>query len=44
MRKHFQPLLAVAAMVCTIVATTVASSACLWFYYQPEEPQSLQDR
>lgn len=44
MGKRFKSVLAVTAMVCSIVATTVASSACVWFYYQPEEPQSLQDR
>lgn len=37
-------LLAIAAIVCTLIATTMASSACMWFYYQPEEPASLKDR
>lgn len=43
MKKYFKPVLAVAAMVCSFVATTMASSACLWFFYQPEEPKSLRD-
>ena len=44
MKKYFKPMLAVAAMVCSFVATTMASSACMIFLYQPEEPKSLQDR
>lgn len=44
MKKYFKPLMAVAAMVCSFVAATMASSACMLFYYQPEEPKSLQDR
>ncbi|EGT3617531.1 cyclic lactone autoinducer peptide, partial [Clostridium perfringens] len=26
-----------------VIATTVATSACLWFTHQPEEPKSLRD-
>ncbi len=33
----------VAAMT-TIVAATVASSACLWLYHQPEEPKCLREK
>lgn len=36
-------LLALAATVFTFVATMVASSACMWGFYQPEEPASLQE-
>ncbi|HOB36276.1 MAG TPA: cyclic lactone autoinducer peptide [Candidatus Avimonas sp.] len=43
MKKYVRPVLAVVAMVCSFVAATMASSACLLFYYQPEEPKSLQD-
>ncbi|MDD3693160.1 MAG: cyclic lactone autoinducer peptide [Oscillospiraceae bacterium] len=43
MKKYLKQTLAVAAMVCSFVATAMASSACLWFYYQPEEPKSLRD-
>lgn len=31
------------AAVSTIVAAMVASSACVYFIYQPEEPKSLRD-
>ena len=33
-----------AATVFTFIASMVASSACLWGLYQPEEPASLQDK
>lgn len=36
-------LFAVIAAVTTVIATTMANSACLWFMYQPEEPKSLRD-
>ena len=36
-------LLATVAAVATIVATMVASSACLFFVYQPEEPKCLRE-
>lgn len=36
-------LIALAATVFTFVATMVASSACMWGFYQPEEPASLQE-
>lgn len=35
-------LLAIAASVVTIVASLVASSACLWVMYQPKEPKCLK--
>ena len=31
------------AAVATIIAATVATSACLFWVYQPEEPISLRD-
>lgn len=31
------------SVVATLVASLVASSACFWFAYQPEEPKSLSD-
>ncbi len=37
-------MLAVFASVFTMVATMVASSACWFYWYQPEEPKSLSDR
>jgi cyclic lactone autoinducer peptide len=37
-------LFAVLATLATLLATTIASSACYWYSYQPEEPESLRDR
>jgi cyclic lactone autoinducer peptide len=34
-------LLTIAATIFTVVAALVGSSACLWGFYQPEEPSSL---
>lgn len=31
------------AAVATLLAAVVATSACTFFVYQPEEPQSLRD-
>ena len=31
------------AALSMVVAAMVASSACMYFFYQPEEPQSLRD-
>ncbi|MEK6263571.1 MAG: cyclic lactone autoinducer peptide [Clostridium sp.] len=39
--KHLFTLIAV---VTTLVATSVASSACYWFAYQPEEPNCLREK
>ena len=36
-------LIALAAVVCTFVATTLSASACFWGYYQPEEPKGLRE-
>lgn len=33
-----------AAAVFTLVAAAVASSACIWGYYQPEEPKCLEEK
>lgn len=37
-------LIALAATVFTFIASLVASSACCWGWYQPEEPTSLQEK
>lgn len=37
-------LMAAVSVIATLFATFVASSACYWWCYQPEEPKSLQDR
>ena len=31
------------AAVATILATALATSACYFFFYQPEEPKCLRD-
>ena len=31
------------ATVATVVASIVATSACFWSHYQPEEPKCLRD-
>lgn len=36
-------ILALVATVATVVASMVASSACLYFIYQPEEPKCLRE-
>lgn len=36
--------MAAISVLATLFATFVATSACFWWSYQPEEPQSLQDR
>jgi len=38
--KKFYGMIAAVSM---IVAAMVASSACVYFIYQPEEPKSLRD-
>ena len=37
-------ILAFAAAIATIFATTIASSACIFYVYQPEEPKCLSDK
>ena len=32
------------AAVCALAATLVASSTCIWYLYQPEEPEALSDK
>lgn len=36
-------ILAAASVVATLFATLVATSACIWWIYQPEEPESLKN-
>ncbi|MDO5520456.1 MAG: cyclic lactone autoinducer peptide [bacterium] len=36
-------ILAVLSLVATFFATTAATSACLWYIYQPEEPECLKE-
>lgn len=35
-------LMAAVAVIGTLVATVAATSACWWYVYQPEEPESLR--
>ena len=39
-KKNISTLLAAFA---TLIATTMATSACIFYFYQPEEPESLKD-
>lgn len=43
MKKISKKLLMLVATVTTIIASTVASSACVWMFYQPEEPKALRE-
>lgn len=37
-------LLTLMAAFATVIATTMATSACIFFFYQPEEPECLGDK
>ena len=37
-------LLAVVSIIAVFFATIVASSACVFYIYQPKEPESLSDK
>ncbi len=37
-------LFAFVTAVATVFATTIATSACYWYFYQPEEPKCLEDK
>ena len=43
MKKINSRILMAVATIATIIASTVATSACLWSLYQPEEPKSLRE-
>lgn len=36
-------ILTVVASLATVFASLMATSACMFFFYQPEEPKSLKD-
>ncbi|MHB1153150.1 MAG: cyclic lactone autoinducer peptide [Eubacteriales bacterium] len=36
-------LFAIVTAIATLFATTIATSACFWYFYQPEEPNCLKD-
>ena len=44
MRKVNSKVLMAVATFATVIASTVATSACWWCAYQPEEPKSLRDK
>ncbi len=43
MKKIKFSIFAAMAALFTLVASLVASSACIWGWYQPEEPKSLRE-
>lgn len=43
MKKFNSKFLALIATITTVVAATVATSACAWYSYQPEEPKCLRE-
>ena len=43
MKKINTKILMAVAAVATMFASTVATSACFWALYQPEEPKSLRE-
>jgi len=43
MKKLNTKILSLVATITTLVAASVATSACVWFTYQPEEPKSLRE-
>ncbi|MEF9959196.1 MAG: cyclic lactone autoinducer peptide [Niameybacter sp.] len=43
MKRINHKLLMILAAVATLFASFTASSACLWAFYQPEEPKSLRE-
>lgn len=43
MKKLNKKVLMLIATLTTILASTVASSACYWMMYQPEEPNCLRE-
>lgn len=43
MKKINSKVLMVVATIATVFASTLATSACFWGLYQPEEPKCLGD-
>ena len=43
MKKLNNRILMAVAAIATVVASTMATSACWWAIYQPEEPKALRD-
>lgn len=43
MKKINSKVLMAVAALATIFASVVSTSACVWSFYQPEEPKCLRD-
>ena len=43
MKKLNNRILMAVAAIATVIASTVSTSACFWYAYQPEEPKALRD-
>lgn len=43
MKKLNHKFLALIATITTLIAASVATSACYWFTYQPREPKFLRE-
>jgi len=37
-------LFTIVTAIATVFATTIATSACYWYLYQPKEPKCLEDK
>lgn len=42
--RNSKKLLALIAVISTAIASLVSASACAWYLYQPEEPESLREK
>lgn len=43
MKKLNYKFLSLIATIVTFVAASIATSACTWFAYQPEEPKAFRE-
>jgi hypothetical protein len=43
MKLNKNVLFSAISLIATLFATVVATSACVWYVYQPEEPKCLRD-
>ncbi|WP_333859796.1 cyclic lactone autoinducer peptide [Clostridium sp.] len=41
--KFIRLFLSLCVTICTLMASIVSASACMWFSYQPEEPECLRE-
>ncbi|MBP1888711.1 cyclic lactone autoinducer peptide [Clostridium moniliforme] len=44
MKKLNSKLLMGIATIATVFAGVISTSACMWYFYQPEEPKSLREK